>query len=126
KGKANPVLQTIMCFGSGLTAGLFGINLLFLIYLERTSKNREEFRGSICLVFLLENIFRAFMYTFNHIFTPFTLKMSLITVPAALIGMFVGLQIDKHIDESRIKKLVVYVFIIGGISTVVRALILKA
>ena len=124
-GKPNMILQTIMCFGSGITAGLFGINLLFLIYLERTAKNRGEFRGSVCLVFLLENVFRAFVYTFTGVFKgdALILPMALIAAPSALLGMFIGLQIDKHIDEMRIKKLIVYVFILGGISTVVKALI---
>ena len=124
-GKPNMILQTIMCFGSGITAGLFGINRLFLIYLERTAKNRGEFRGSVCLVFLLENVFRAFVYTFTGVFKgdALILPMALIAAPSALLGMFIGLQIDKHIDETRIKKLIVYVFILGGISTVVKALI---
>ena len=47
-------------------------------------------------------------------------------MPAALIGMWIGMQIDKRIDDSLIKKLIVYVFIIGGVSTVIRALILHS
>ena len=35
KFQPNPVIKAIMCFLSGVTAGLFGINLLFVIYLER-------------------------------------------------------------------------------------------
>ena len=54
---------------------------------------------------------------------PIAMPMALIAAPAALVGMFTGLQIDKHIDETRIKKLIVYVFILGGVSTVIKALI---
>ena len=65
------------------------------------------------------------MYTFTGVFKgdSLILPMALIAAPSALLGMFIGLQIDKHIDETRIKKLIVYVFILGGISTVVKALI---
>ena len=40
--KPNIYLRAIASFFSGLTAGLFGINLLFLAYMERVATNREE------------------------------------------------------------------------------------
>ena len=121
--KPNPVLMAVMSFSSGVTSALFGINLLFLVYLERTTKNRDEFRGSICLVFLIESVFRLISYIANDIITTFSLSLSAISVPAALAGMWIGIQIDKKIDDSLIKKLIVYVFIIGGLSTIIKAVL---
>lgn len=121
--KPNPVLMAVMSFSSGVTSALFGINLLFLVYLERTSTDRDEFRGSICLVFLIESIFRLLVYGANGIMTTFSMQIAAISIPAALLGMWVGTQIDKRIDDTLIRKLIVYVFIIGGISTVIRALV---
>lgn len=122
--RPNAVFMAVMSFSSGVTAALFGINLLFLVYLERTTTDRDEFRGSVCLVFLVESVFRLISYLANGIITPFSLQISAISVPAALLGTWLGMQIDKKIDDSLIKKLIVYVFIIGGISTVIRALLL--
>lgn len=122
--RPNAVFMAVMSFSSGVTAALFGINLLFLVYLERTTADRDEFRGSVCLVFLVESVFRLISYLANGIITPFSLQISAISVPAALLGTWLGMQIDKKIDDSLIKKLIVYVFIIGGISTVIRALLL--
>lgn len=124
--RPNAVFMAVMSFSSGVTAALFGINLLFLVYLERTTADRDEFRGSVCLVFLVESVFRLISYLANGIITPFSLQISAISVPAALLGTWLGMQIDKIIDDSLIKKLIVYVFIIGGISTVIRALILHS
>ena len=121
--RPNPVLMAVMSFSSGVTSALFGINLLFLVYLERTTTDRDEFRGSICLVFLIESIFRLISYAVNGIITTFSMEIAAISLPAALLGMWVGIQIDKRIDDTLIRKLIVYVFIIGGISTVIRALI---
>lgn len=124
--RPNAVFMAVMSFSSGVTAALFGINLLFLVYLERTTTDRDEFRGSVCLVFLVESVFRLISYLANDIITPFSLQISAISVPAALLGTWLGMQIDKKIDDSLIKKLIVHVFIIGGISTVIRALLLHA
>lgn len=124
--KPNPVLMAVMCFSSGVTSALFGINLLFLVYLERTTTDRDEFRGSICLVFLIDTCFRLVTYSLNGIITPFSLSVAAISIPASLIGMWAGIQIDKHIDDALIRRLIVYVFIIGGVSTVIRALIMHS
>lgn len=121
--KPNNIFMAVMSFLSGVSSALFGINLLFLVYLERTTTDRDEFRGSICLVFLVESIFRLISYTLGGIITPFAVEIAAIALPAALIGTWVGIQIDKRIDDTLIRKLIVYVFIIGGVSTVIRALI---
>ena len=118
--------MAVMCFSSGVTSALFGINLLFLVYLERTTTDRDEFRGSICLVFLIDTCFRLVTYSLNGIITPFSLSVAAISIPASLIGMWAGIQIDKHIDDALIRRLIVYVFIIGGVSTVIRALIMHS
>jgi len=124
--KPSPVFRAFISFCSGMTAGLFGINLLFLIYLERSTKEREEFRGSACFVFLLENSFRLFVYICCGIFTGFTILLSLLATPAAFAGMYIGARIDRHIDNERIHKFMIAVFIIGGISTFLKALLLKS
>lgn len=124
--KPNPVVKAIMCFLSGVTAGLFGINLLFLIYMERAATDRRAFRANTCFVFLIENFFRTIAYIVNGIFTAFTLQITAVTVPAAALGMFVGGQIDKRLGENNIRKFIIWVFILGGVSTLVKALIYHA
>ena len=124
--KPNLIMQSFMSFLSGVTAGLFGINLLFLIYLERTSKGRDEFRGSVCFVFFVENVFRTCVYLYNGIFTMLTVQITALAIPAALIGMWVGGQIDKHIDDTKIRHIIIYVFILGGLSVLVKALLFRA
>lgn len=124
--KPNPIVKAIMCFLSGVTAGLFGINLLFLIYMERAATDRRAFRANTCFVFLIENFFRTIVYIMNGIFTAFTLQITAVTVPAAALGMFIGGQIDKRLGENNIRKFIIWVFILGGVSTLVKALIYHA
>ena len=119
----NAVAQAVICLASGMMGGLFGINLLFLVYLERTAKGRGEFRGSICFVFLVENIFRMIVYGANGVFTPLSWQIAALSIPAALIGMWIGGCIDRHIDETQIRRIIFYVFILGGLSVLVKALL---
>lgn len=121
-GKPNPIIRSAVSFCSGFTAGLFGINLLFLAYLERVSIRREEFRANICFVFFLENMFRIVVYLNQGLFTRQSLVLSAVTLPAAILGMKIGSKLDKHMSDKLSRKCIIYVFILGGISTVLYAL----
>lgn len=122
----NAVVRSLVSLASGIMAGLFGINLLFLAYMERVAANRQQFKSNVCFVFLLENAFRAIVYLCTGIFNLFTIQVAAISVPAAVLGIFVGSLIDKKLDEAAAKKLVITVFIIGGVSILVKALFFRA
>jgi uncharacterized membrane protein YfcA len=120
--KPNIIIQSMICFCSGFTAGLFGINLLFLAYMERVVTRREELRANACFVFFLENIFRVILYFIEGIYSKESLLLTAIGLPAAALAMKVGSLIDKKVSDSLSRKFIVYVFILGGISTTIFAL----
>ena len=122
-GKPNALLRSVMSFLSGVTAGLFGIDLLFLAYLERVSQRREEFRGNVCFVFILECIFRVVLYLWSGMFTAQSLLLSLIALPASLLGMWMGALLDKRVSDRLSHRFIIYVFILGGVSTSIYALL---
>lgn len=120
-GKQNTVLRSVISFCSGITAGLFGINLLFLAYLERVSVRREEFRANVCFVFFLENIFRILFYAMQGMYTKNSLALSVVSLPAALLGLKLGSLLDRRVSDSVSRKFIIYIFILGGVSTMIAA-----
>ena len=122
-GKPSALLRSVMSFLSGVTAGLFGIDLLFLAYLERVTQRREEFRGNVCFVFIIEGVFRTVLYLWNGMFTAPSLLLSLIALPASLLGMWVGALLDKRVSDRLSHRFIIYVFILGGVSTSIYALL---
>nr|WP_092072221.1 sulfite exporter TauE/SafE family protein [Dendrosporobacter quercicolus]NSL48623.1 sulfite exporter TauE/SafE family protein [Dendrosporobacter quercicolus DSM 1736]SDM38648.1 hypothetical protein SAMN04488502_104109 [Dendrosporobacter quercicolus] len=123
--KPNPWLQIVISFSSGIMAGLFGINMLFLAYFERTSSDRNEFRSNVCFVFLFENIFRTIVYTATGVFQPIVFQLFALSIPAAVIGVIAGNKIDRRLEGKTVNHLVIIVFILGGISILLKALIFK-
>lgn len=110
---------------SGFLSGLFGINMLMVAYLNRYVANRHQFRANVCFIFCFENIFRLIMYAINGMLTTFTLYISLLSVPAAILGVALGNRIDLKLDERKSKIAMCSVFIFGGVSILVKALIFK-
>lgn len=121
--KPDPVVRSAVSFLSGLTAGLFGINLLVLAYLHRVSENREGFRSNLCFIYLLECLFRGALYLWNGIYTAQCLYLTLAALPGALLGIAIGTRLDRHVSDQLANRFVVYVFLAGGASTVVKALL---
>lgn len=124
--KPNTILMIVMSFFSGVTAGLYGINLFFVAYIERTTKTREAFRGNVCFVFFVENIFRMIVYIVSGVITKDVLTLALAVMPGSFLGFFIGSKVDKRLGEKAIRLIIIAMFMLGGISIFIKALILKA
>ena len=122
-GTPNVYIRSIVSFFSGLTAGLFGINLLFLAYMERVAANRKEFRANACFIFFLDNSFRLVLLLAGGMYERESLLLSLVALPAALLGMKLGGLLDRRVSDRLSRRLIIYVFILGGVSTVIYALL---
>jgi len=124
--KSGKIAMILTSFFSGVTAGLYGINLFFVAYVERTTKTREAFRGNVCFIFLVENVFRLIVYIMSGVLTKEVLVLALITMPGSFLGFFLGSRVDKRLSEKAIRYIIIAMFMAGGISILVKALVLKS
>lgn len=112
--KNNPVFLVIIGILSGILAGLYGIGALLVTYISRTTDNKSEFRANICCVFLVDNIFRFFLYFFTGILNKEIFMLSLFLSPAVILGMIIGIKVDSNMKEETVKKSVIALLIISG------------
>ncbi len=113
--KMNPIFLVTIGAISGVLTGLYGIGALLVAYISRTTENRSQFRANICCVFLVDNIFRFFLYWYNGILTKDILLLSLFLSPAVILGMIVGIKVDSKINEKAVKNSIIILLIISGI-----------
>jgi uncharacterized membrane protein YfcA len=123
--RENKFIMGFVSFCSGITAGLYGINLFFVAYVERTTKNRAAFRGGVCFIFLIESVFRIIMYTVMGIFTRHIVLLSLVSFPGAAAGFFIGSKVDTKLGEDAIRRIVIAMFMLGGFSIILKAVFWK-
>ena len=109
-------------FFSGMCAGLFGINMFIVAYLERASSNYEEFKGSMCCLFFGENAFRLLVYLAEGIYTREVLLFSLCSLPAAIAAMVISALVTRRLDGQRLRPAAIVLFILGGVSIIVKSL----
>lgn len=119
-GKEHPLMRLVVAFFSGMCAGLFGINLFIVAYLERTAKDYQEFKGSMCFLFFGENLFRLCIYAITGLLTRKALLFGLVSAPAAFIGLRLSSLIGKHVKVTWLRRGTIVLFILGGVNLLIR------
>ena len=122
-GKDRLWLRLVVSFFSGICSGLFGINMFIVAFLQRTAKDYSEFKGSMCFLLLGENLFRLCTYAVNGLLTPDVLLFGAISVPAAALAMLLAGKLGPRLDEGKLQKAAIVLFILGGVSIIVKSLL---
>lgn len=117
--KKSQILLSVIGVLSGILCGLYGIGALLAAYMGRVTDNSSAFKGNLCIVFLIDNLFRLVMYSVTGIITVDTLKQSVILIPFMGFGLYLGMKGSSFLDEKKIKKLVIIMLILSGISLIV-------
>lgn len=117
--KTSPVILAVIGILSGILCGLFGIGALLAAYVSRTTENNSQFKGNMCVVFLVENTFRIILYSVTGILTPVIFKSALLLLPFMLIGLAAGIFLSKKISEKIVKKIVIILLVLSGLSLVI-------
>lgn len=112
--KSNPAFLISIGVLSGVLAGLYGISALLIAYISRTTENRSQFRANLCCVFLVDNFFRLLLYWFSGILNKDIFLLALILSPAVVLGMLIGIRIDKKIGEKTVKNFTIALLIFSG------------
>ena len=63
------------------------------------------------------------LYTWNGMFSRESLLLSLVALPSSFLGMWLGSLLDRQISDRLSHRFIVYVFILGGVSTSIYALL---
>ena len=122
-GRDAPWVRLVVAFFSGICGGLFGINMFIVAYLQRTAKDYQEFKGSICFLFLGENLFRLGIYISSGLITREVLLFGAASVPAAALAMALAGALGPRMREERLQKGAIALFLLGGVSIIIKSIV---
>lgn len=91
---------------SGVLSGMFGIGAMLAAYISRVTKDSHDFKANMCAIFIVENLFRIFLYVISGILTPGILWQVTCLFPAMLAGLAAGIKSSSLLDERVVRKLV--------------------
>ena len=114
--KPNPAALLAVGVAAGLMVGLFGVGALLAVYVGRTAANSAEFKGTLAVVFLVDNATRLTLYTATGILNAQVLHLALWCLPLMLAGLLLGMWLARFVDEHRAKLLVDGFLVLSGVS----------
>ena len=121
--KDRPWLRLVVSGFSGISAGLFGINMFIVAYLQRTAKDYNEFKGSMCFLFFGENAVRLVTYAVTGLLTREVLLFGLASLPAAVLAMALAAWLGPRMEEHKLQKGAIVLFLLGGVSIIVKSVV---
>ena len=124
KTKLHSTKVMLACIGisAGIMCGLFGVGAMLAAYIDRVSNDSNTFKANISAVFIVDNLFRIFLYSALHLLTLNTLKSFLMLIPFAMLGLAAGMKCSSLIDEKQVRKITSILLIFSGISLILKNL----
>ena len=101
--------------GGGTVGALFGTGgPFYVVYLKMRQLNKNQFRATIAMIFLVDGGARMTSYALNGLFTAQVLWLVLTLVPVLLAGMYVGHHLHIKMDQQRFNQVISLLLIISG------------
>ena len=122
-GQDRPWLRLAVAALSGVTGGLFGINMFIVAYLQRTARDYSAFKGSMCFLFFGENVVRLVTYAVAGLLTREVLLFGLVSVPAAAAAMGLAAWLGPRLEERKLNRAAIVLFLLGGVSIIVKSVL---
>lgn len=114
--KAHPALMTLLGVAAGVLCGAFGVGALLAAYFARVTTDDAAYKGSMCMIFAVENIFRVAAYAFTGLLTAATLQNALMLLPFMAAGLFLGMKLSGRMNVHRMKMIVNVLLIFSGVA----------
>ncbi len=114
-GKPNPVLMGILGVTAGVLCGLFGAGALLAAYFARTTRDDKVYKGSMCMIFAAENIFRVIVCSLTGLLTMETVKTAAILAPFMLIGLLLGMKLSGRMNARAMRIVIIAMLMLSGL-----------
>ena len=111
----------------GVFSALFGTGgPIYTIYLTRRIEDPSKLRTNISIVIMLSGLARLVLFSGFGLYSDVSVQFLLVALlPYGVVGLFLGLRLNRTIKPERVVQLIYAVLIVGGISLLVRAAMME-
>ena len=100
---------------AGLVGALFGTGgPFYVIYLKLRQLNKNSFRATISMIFLIDGGFRVTAYTGMGLYNEKVIWLVVVLVPVLFIAMYAGNKIHIKINEQLFNRTINIMLLISG------------
>ena len=109
--------------GGGAIGALFGTGgPFYVLYLKMRQLNKNQFRATIVMIFLIDGGARMAGYAINGLYTPQVLWMVVILLPVLFLAMVVGHHLHIKIDQHRFNQVISILLLISSVMLIYKSI----
>ncbi len=113
--KTYPAILMTLGISAGVLCGLFGAGALLAAYFARVTRDDKVYKGSMCMIFALENIFRVIVCSATGLLTLETVKIAGVLALPMLIGLFAGMKLSTRMNARAMRIVIIVMLMVSGL-----------
>lgn len=124
KFKRELLARSITGFFSGLLNGTLSMSgPPIILYMSNQGAEKDKLRGSFSLFAMITNVFAIITLYYAGLINSTVFVNFVELIPALIIGVILGVQISRKVNENTFRKITLYLLIAMGISTLILTLV---
>ena len=107
----------------GLVGALFGTGgPFYVVYLKLRQLDKNAFRASIVMIFLVDGGVRIIAYTLSGLYTEQVLLLVAVLLPVLFVGMYVGHHVHIKIDQKRFNQIINILLMLSSLALLYKSI----
>ena len=119
---AHPALMLALGISAGVLCGMFGVGALLAAYLARTTTDDMTYKGTMSVIFTVENAFRVVAYSVTGLLTIASLINAAMLLPFMGAGLFLGIRLSSRMNARTMRIIIGVMLLISGVPLVLAGL----
>lgn len=119
---AHPALMLMLGISAGVLCGMFGVGALLAAYLSRVTTDDMTYKGTMSVIFTVENAFRIVAYSVTGLLTTASLINAAMLLPFMGLGLFLGIRLSSRMNARTMRIIIGAMLLISGIPLVLAGL----
>jgi len=120
--QAHPALMLALGISAGVLCGMFGVGALLAAYLSRVTTDDATYKGTMSIIFTVENAFRIAAYSVTGLLTAASFVNAAMLLPFMGMGLFLGIRLSSRMNARAMRIIIGVMLLISGIPLVVAGL----
>ena len=118
----HPALMLTLGISAGVLCGMFGVGALLAAYLSRVTTDDATYKGTMSIIFTIENFFRVIAYSATGLLTAISLTRAAILLPFMGAGLFLGIRLSNRLKARTMRLIIGAMLLLSGLPLLLTAM----
>ena len=119
---AHPALMLALGISAGVLCGMFGVGALLAAYFARVTTDDATYKGTMSVIFTVENTFRVIAYSATGLLTTASLTNAAMLLPFMGVGLFLGIRLSSRMNPRAMRLVITVMLLVSGLPLILTSL----